>query len=242
MKFAQRHFTISPAVVPVGKKVTITIKGHNEQQRFFDDVAYTVKIAPREHRDYFINDDLNVRSIEHNTVKPKVKDGVLYFDYIFEKEQEWSVSVKVEDKEQYAANTKWMHPIFGDCWKFHRLENFHPEFLRVYSLEEDLYGLKAYKGDTHTHTEYSDGNDSPEQFCSHYRGFGYDFVAITDHFEYPASLRAIDKMSELKTNFTVFPGEEVHVKQSGRFHTVNFNGKSSVNTKIFNNYDEVKAD
>ena len=242
MKFSQRRCTISPAVVPAGKTTTVTIKGHGELIRFFDDVEYTVKIVPREHKDYCINDDLNIFAINFNTVKAKVKDGVLSFDYLFEGEQEWSISIRAENKEQYAAHIKQLHQIFEDCWKFHRFDDFSPEFLRVYSLKEDLYGLKAYKGDTHTHTEYSDGNDTPEQFCSHYRGFGYDFVAITDHYEYPASLRAIDKMGELETNFTVFPGEEVHVKQSGRFHVVNFNGKSSVNTKIFNNYDEVKVE
>lgn len=240
MKFIQRRYSISPAIVPSGKSTTVTIKGHGQYHRFFDDVEYIVRVIPKEEKDYSIDDDLNIFAIEFNTVKAKVQDGVLSFDYIFRGEQEWAISVMAKNKD-HDPHTDWMHPLFSGKWSMQFFDDFKLDF-RVYSLEEDLYGCKAYKGDPHIHTEFSDGYDSPEQFCSHYRGFGYDFVAVTDHYEYPASLRAIDKMSELQTNFTVFPGEEVHVKQSGRFHMVNFNGKSSVNTKIRYDYDQVKAE
>ena len=240
MKEFKRRFTITPSVVPCGKTVTLTIKGHGEYYRFFDDVEYTVRVIPREYKDYSIDDDLKVFHVNYNTVKADAHNGVLSFDYKFEGEQEWSVSVKAENKDQ-DAHIKWMHTMFpGGDWCMHRFDEFRFDFLNVYSLNEDLYGLKAYKGDTHTHTEYSDGRDTPELLCSHYRSFGYDFVAITDHYEYLASLRAIDKIKELPTGLIVFPGEEIHVKQSGLFHMVNFCGKSSVNTKIYNNYEQVK--
>ena len=38
-----------------------------------------------------------------------------------------------------------------------------------------------YKGNTHTHTLWSDGDDFPEMAAAWYRDHGYDFVAITDH-------------------------------------------------------------
>lgn len=238
MKFEQRRFTVSPAVVPAGKPVTVTIKGHGEYYRFFDDIDYTVRVVPKEMRDYPIDDNLNILEVKYNTVKGTCKDGVLYFEYTFNGEQEWSVSVKAENLS-HDPHVTWMHPIYNGNWNMQKFDGFKLNF-RLYSLEDDLYQCKPYKGDTHTHTEFSDGNDTPEQFCAHYRGFGYDFMAVTDHYEYPACLRAIEKMSELKTNFTAFPGEEVHVKASGRFHMVNFNGKYSVNEIIENNYEEVK--
>ena len=38
-----------------------------------------------------------------------------------------------------------------------------------------------YKGNTHTHTLWSDGDDFPEMVADWYREHGYDFLAITDH-------------------------------------------------------------
>lgn len=38
-----------------------------------------------------------------------------------------------------------------------------------------------YKGNTHTHTLWSDGDDFPEMAAEWYRSHGYDFVSITDH-------------------------------------------------------------
>ena len=38
-----------------------------------------------------------------------------------------------------------------------------------------------WKGNTHTHTLWSDGDDFPEMAADAYRRAGYDFLAITDH-------------------------------------------------------------
>lgn len=38
-----------------------------------------------------------------------------------------------------------------------------------------------FKGNTHTHSLWSDGNDFPEMIFDWYRSHGYDFVAMTDH-------------------------------------------------------------
>jgi hypothetical protein len=38
-----------------------------------------------------------------------------------------------------------------------------------------------YKGNTHCHTFWSDGNDFPEMVADWYKGHGYDFLAISDH-------------------------------------------------------------
>src|SRR6266699_5254539 len=40
---------------------------------------------------------------------------------------------------------------------------------------------KWYKGNLHTHSLWSDGNDFPEQICDWYRDNGYNFLAISDH-------------------------------------------------------------
>jgi hypothetical protein len=38
-----------------------------------------------------------------------------------------------------------------------------------------------YKGNLHTHSLWSDGNDFPEPICDWYRDQGYNFLAISDH-------------------------------------------------------------
>jgi hypothetical protein len=40
---------------------------------------------------------------------------------------------------------------------------------------------KWYKGNLHTHSLWSDGNDFPELICDWYRDHDYDFLAISDH-------------------------------------------------------------
>ncbi|MEY4483064.1 MAG: hypothetical protein RL693_516, partial [Verrucomicrobiota bacterium] len=42
-------------------------------------------------------------------------------------------------------------------------------------------GSRWFKGNTHTHSLWSDGNDFPEMICSWYRSQGYDFLAMSDH-------------------------------------------------------------
>jgi hypothetical protein len=41
--------------------------------------------------------------------------------------------------------------------------------------------LKWYKGNTHTHSLWSDGNDFPEMIMDWYKKHGYDFIALSDH-------------------------------------------------------------
>ena len=38
-----------------------------------------------------------------------------------------------------------------------------------------------FKGNTHTHTLWSDGNDFPETAADWYKSKGYDFLVLSDH-------------------------------------------------------------
>jgi len=46
----------------------------------------------------------------------------------------------------------------------------------------DRYGHKWFKGNTHTHTTNSDGKYTPEQAKRLYKDHGYDFLALTEHW------------------------------------------------------------
>lgn len=41
--------------------------------------------------------------------------------------------------------------------------------------------VKWYKGNTHTHSYWSDGDDFPEMIMDWYKSRGYDFVSLSDH-------------------------------------------------------------
>lgn len=241
MKFEQRRYTLSPSVVPAGKPVTVTIKGYGEHFGFYDDIEYEVMLIPKEKRDYLINDDFDITRYEEecNIVDAYSKDGVLHFEYTFEGEQEWVLHLRAKGGQD--KHFKRWRLYFKELWNVKMYDRFSFDF-RIYSVLPDLYELDVFRGNLHSHTEYSDGADTPELFCANYRRF-VDFVAITDHYEYSSSVRAIEEMKQLDTNLKVFPGEEVHVIPSGgRFHIVNFNGKSSVNTRIIDDYENVKAE
>jgi hypothetical protein len=40
---------------------------------------------------------------------------------------------------------------------------------------------KWYKGNTHTHSLWSDGDDFPEMIMDYYKSHGYDFISLSDH-------------------------------------------------------------
>lgn len=58
--------------------------------------------------------------------------------------------------------------------------------------EPDDSGLRWRKGNLHTHTLWSDGDDYPESVLDWYRGHEYDFVAISDHNTLAQGERWID--------------------------------------------------
>ncbi len=49
------------------------------------------------------------------------------------------------------------------------------------SARDKAAATQWYKGNTHTHSLWSDGNDFPEMIVSWYKEQGYDFLALSDH-------------------------------------------------------------
>ncbi|MDA1348795.1 MAG: CehA/McbA family metallohydrolase [Chloroflexi bacterium] len=67
-----------------------------------------------------------------------------------------------------------------------------------------------YKGNIHTHTTESDGDDTPENVVGWFRRHGYDFLVLSDHnhltlFEYAEGRRKFKKP-------LLVPGEEVTLR------------------------------
>ena len=52
---------------------------------------------------------------------------------------------------------------------------------RAQKEKDKEVSLPWFKGNTHTHTLWSDGNDFPDMVVDWYKGKGYDFLALSDH-------------------------------------------------------------
>jgi hypothetical protein len=54
-------------------------------------------------------------------------------------------------------------------------------FLMTIACSEPQKNVNWYKGNLHTHTYWSDGDEFPEMVLDWYKSNGYDFVALSDH-------------------------------------------------------------
>ncbi|MFK4484939.1 CehA/McbA family metallohydrolase [Bradyrhizobium sp. USDA 336] len=67
-----------------------------------------------------------------------------------------------------------------------------------------------YRGNLHTHSTKSDGLRSPEQVAKAYKQAGYDFIALTDHFEARFDWPITDLGLHSDERFLVIQGAELH--------------------------------
>ena len=69
-----------------------------------------------------------------------------------------------------------------------------------------MAGRRWYKGNTHTHTTYSDGDSPPEVVVDWYAEHGYDFLFLTDH----NAVVPDDHLARLqRRGLAVYQGEEI---------------------------------
>ncbi len=149
------------------------------------------------------------------------KDGeTLVLKAVFADEQEHNILVNIKDDE-------------GNVKQSRRF--------RIYSVKEDLYGLRPFRGDFHIHTTRSDGREAPEYVAARYRQKGFDFASISDHGQYQPSLEAINRWKEYDLDFRLYPGEEVHA-DGNPCHIINFAGRESINDKCYNNLEQYKTE
>lgn len=134
----------------------------------------------------------------------EVKNGCLVFTHTFESEQEYTVRFR----EKGTKETK----------------------IAMYAVEPDLYELRPLKGDLHTHTYYSDGQDGLAMIASDYREEGFDFFSLTDHNRMYTSKLVPELYKDVQTDLCVIPGEEVHTPGTV-LHIVHVGGGESVCNK-----------
>lgn len=70
-----------------------------------------------------------------------------------------------------------------------------------------------YKGNTHTHTTNSDGDETPRRVVRWYLDHGYNFLVISDH-DYLTDIKYLD--TDNNDDFILIPGEEVTDRAEGK--------------------------
>ncbi|HEU5323007.1 MAG TPA: PHP-associated domain-containing protein, partial [Methylomirabilota bacterium] len=77
--------------------------------------------------------------------------------------------------------------------------------------------MPLLRSNLHAHTTWSDGVRSPERLVHEYEALGYDFLAITDHWDHENMVaqdyaRALDALT---SDMVLFPGVELeHIRLS----------------------------
>lgn len=69
---------------------------------------------------------------------------------------------------------------------------------------------RFWRGNTHTHTNRSDGQLEPAETVAWYRANGYDWVSITDHFVRRYGAAVTDTRAFAGNGFTTILGAELH--------------------------------
>jgi len=149
----------------------------------------------------------------------KIVDGAIHYTRTFEGEQEHVLTLKWSG----AGGTE-------------RSAEFH-----IYSVAEDLFARRPYKGDIHMHSCRSDGTDDPAYVAGACRRIGLDFMALTDHGAYSPSLEVIDAYKNVDADLRMYPGEEVHLPNTPP-HIINFGGSRSVNMTSQEDHDAFGKD
>ncbi|MDQ7047789.1 MAG: PHP domain-containing protein [Sulfurovum sp.] len=85
------------------------------------------------------------------------------------------------------------------------------KWLCLYCLDEEMIGLRPYKGDLHMHSIYSDGRATPFAMALASLQQGMDFVSITDHDTYKGGQQAIKKVKENHIDLIVSSREKKSV-------------------------------
>ena len=95
------------------------------------------------------------------------------------------------------------------------------------ALDVTAQNLQWFKGNTHTHTENSDGDSLPQDVVRWYKTHGYNFLVITDH-EHITDVGPLNTEFAEAGKFLVLSGQEITDRFDKRPYHVNGLGLTQV--------------
>lgn len=223
------NYSVFPAVVRADADATIRIHPLGENTAFLHNVTYTVEIRGVE---TFCSDYAHLPVATYH-ITPNA-DGDLEITHHFCGEQKHAITLKRPEEDLSAT------PHRAITHRKKRLENATAA-LQVYSLSEDLYGMRCFKGEVHCHTYESDGIQDVCHTVGNYRCAGYDFLAITDHYITMGAEKAQRLFDSAPVDMTLLLGEECHVPTE-QIHAIHIGGKESVNAYYRNNPERAEQE
>ena len=197
-----------PSVLCVGKETEVTLFPRDISRRFYVEKEYEIDIRG-------LNADENYQDRQHYeppyTVNYIVEDGCLRFICTLEEEQEYRVRFREKGGTTIVTT--------------------------LYAVEKDLFELRPLKGELHSHSYYSDGEEGALMVPANYREYGFDFVALTDHNRMYPSKYAADLYQGIPLGMNIIKGEEIHTPGSW-LHIVHIGGSESVCDKYIHHEEE----
>ncbi len=200
-----RFFEVRPRIVPANTESVVEIVPKHEHVQFKTNCTYELTYAPM----MSLPQQGGWAPGKKITVVPE--NGCLRIKTFFEGEQEHALVL-----ESTCGDKKTTIGQF-----------------RVYSLADDLYALRPFKGDFHMHSHYSDGVESPAYVAGACRRAGLDFMALTDHRVYAPSIQAKEAFDGVAVDLRIYPGEEVH-SPDNPVHIVSFGANACI-TDLYRN-------
>jgi hypothetical protein len=199
VRVENRYFDVLPRIIPANRESAIEIVPRHQHVQFKTNCTYEVTYAP------MMSLPTHGGWAAGKKIAVIPENGRIRLTALFEGEQEHAfvLESKCGDKKTTVGQ------------------------FRVYSLAEDLYRLRPYKGDFHMHSQDSDGVESPAYVAGACRRAGLDFMALTDHRSYASSIKARDAYSRLPVDLRIYAGEEVH-SPDNPVHVVSFGAAAGV--------------
>ncbi|MDY0232354.1 MAG: hypothetical protein RBR88_07710 [Candidatus Saccharicenans sp.] len=206
---ADRYFEVFPKIVPADKETTIQIISRYET------------FPKPEHTYRFVYTPVGRYAHITGWIKAVAEEiipqnNVFEIKKFFESEQEHIIRLEEVNSEGKAKE----------------IGTFH-----FYSLKPDLFVLRPFKGDIHMHSFRSDGREAPGYVVGACRRAGLDFMALTDHRNYSASIETIELFKDLPIDLKIFPGEEVHPPDNP-VHFISFGATEGI-TELYRDDDSV---
>ena len=103
--------------------------------------------------------------------------------------------------------------------------------LSIYAVDNDLAGLIPLMGICTCIPSGSDGRQDPAVVAAYMRRMGYDFIALTDHSNFSASIECMDAYRDAPIEMCLMTGEEVHLPDC-HLHCVHVGGQYSINAMV----------